>query len=86
MLRCGRQGKRCLTRQPIDFARIASPPPGESHAPGFFLIPILGDDRFGLAQRIFVGLFLSWLIAVAVIARLRIAGGATVKSRSSADF
>lgn len=37
--------------------------------PTFLLIPILGDDRFGLAQRMFVGLFLTWLIAVALIAR-----------------
>jgi Protein of unknown function (DUF998) len=37
--------------------------------PAFLLIPILGDARFGLAQRIFVGLFISWLITVAVIAR-----------------
>jgi len=37
--------------------------------PTFLLVPILGDDRFGLAQRMFVGLFLAWLIAVAVIAR-----------------
>jgi hypothetical protein len=37
--------------------------------PAFLLIPILGDDRFGLAQRIFVGLFITWLITVAVIAR-----------------
>lgn len=37
--------------------------------PAFLLIPILGDARFGLAQRIFVGLFITWLITVAVIAR-----------------
>jgi hypothetical protein len=37
--------------------------------PAFLLIPILGDDRFGVAQRIFVGLFLAWLITVALIAR-----------------
>ncbi|MBI4933454.1 MAG: DUF998 domain-containing protein [Actinobacteria bacterium] len=37
--------------------------------PAFLLIPILGDARFGLAQRIFVGLFITWLITVALIAR-----------------
>jgi Protein of unknown function (DUF998) len=37
--------------------------------PAFLLIPVLGDARFGLAQRIFVGLFLTWLIAVALNAR-----------------
>ena len=37
--------------------------------PAFLLIPLLGDARFGLAQRIFVGLFITWLITVAVIAR-----------------
>jgi hypothetical protein len=33
----------------------------------FFLVPILGDDRFGLAQRIFVGVALSWVITVSVL-------------------
>jgi hypothetical protein len=36
----------------------------------FFLVPVLGDDRFGLAQRLFVGVWLTWLIAVAVKARM----------------
>jgi hypothetical membrane protein len=31
----------------------------------FFLVPLLGDPRFGLAQRTFVATWLSWLIAVA---------------------
>jgi hypothetical membrane protein len=31
----------------------------------FFLVPLLGDPRFGLAQRAFVATWLSWLIAVA---------------------
>jgi hypothetical protein len=31
---------------------------------GFFLIPILGDARFGLAQRTFVVIWLSWLFVV----------------------
>lgn len=36
--------------------------------PAFLLIPILGDEGFGLAQRIFVVLFLAWMITVALIA------------------
>jgi hypothetical protein len=35
----------------------------------FFLVPVLGSDRFGLAQRIFLAVWLSWPIAVAVLAR-----------------
>lgn len=35
----------------------------------FFLVPILGDDSFGLAQRIFVATWLSWMISAAVVAR-----------------
>jgi Protein of unknown function (DUF998) len=35
----------------------------------FFLIPALGDGRFGLAQRIFVAAWLSWLLAAASYAR-----------------
>lgn len=41
----------------------------------FFLVPILGDDRFGLAQRIFVGVVLSWLITVSVLLRRAAEGG-----------
>lgn len=37
----------------------------------FFLVPILGDDRFGLAQRIFVGVVLSWLITLSILLGLR---------------
>ena len=36
----------------------------------FFLVPVLGDDRFGLAQRIFVATWLSWMIVVAIRSRL----------------
>lgn len=35
----------------------------------FFLVPIIGDANFGVAQRIFVAVWLSWLIVLA--ARLR---------------
>jgi hypothetical membrane protein len=35
----------------------------------FFLIPILGSASFGLAQRIFVATWLSWMITTAVRAR-----------------
>jgi hypothetical protein len=48
---------------------------------GFFLIPILGDDSFGLAQRIFVATWLSWMITTAITARhatARAPGTATV--------
>jgi hypothetical protein len=37
----------------------------------FFLIPMLGDGHFGLAQRLFVGTFVAWLIATAGYARRR---------------
>lgn len=35
----------------------------------FFLIPILGNSDFGLAQRLFVGTFVTWLLASAQYAR-----------------
>ena len=35
----------------------------------FFLVPILGDDLFGLAQRIFVATWISWLAVVAARTR-----------------
>lgn len=35
----------------------------------FFLVPLLGDDAFGLAQRIFVATWLSWMIVAAILAR-----------------
>lgn len=35
----------------------------------FFLIPILGDADFGMAQRLFVATWLSWLLATALRAR-----------------
>lgn len=35
----------------------------------FFLVPALGTARFGLAQRIFIGTFLTWLFATATYAR-----------------
>ena len=38
----------------------------------FFLIPLLGDDRFGLAQRLFVGTFVTWLITTATYAHRRL--------------
>jgi len=31
----------------------------------FFLVPVMGDARFGVAQRIFVAVWLSWLVVVA---------------------
>jgi hypothetical protein len=52
----------------------------------FFLVPILGDDRFGLAQRIFVGVVLSWLITVSVLLSRSAEAGArdvTASSRES---
>lgn len=36
----------------------------------FFLIPILGTSYFGLAQRLFVGTFVAWLLVTARYARL----------------
>lgn len=35
----------------------------------FFLIPLLGDSHFGLAQRLFVGTFVVWLLSTAAHAR-----------------
>jgi hypothetical protein len=35
----------------------------------FFLVPVLGDNRFGVAQRIFLAVWISWPIAVATRAR-----------------
>lgn len=34
----------------------------------FFLIPVLGDANFGAAQRIFVAVWLSWMITTALVA------------------
>jgi flagellar biosynthesis protein FliR len=45
----------------------------------FFLVPVLGSDRFGVAQRVFLAVWLSWPMAVAVRAR-RMAGPAVVTS------
>lgn len=35
----------------------------------FFLIPMLGNSHFGLAQRLFVGTFVAWILASATHAR-----------------
>ena len=35
----------------------------------FFLIPILGNSDFGLAQRLFVGTFVAWILTTAAHAR-----------------
>lgn len=32
---------------------------------GFFLVPVLGDPHFGLAQRILIGSFVAWMLAAA---------------------
>lgn len=32
----------------------------------FFLFPVLGADAFGIAQRIYVALFISWLVVTAL--------------------
>jgi hypothetical protein len=38
----------------------------------FFLVPLLGNDHFGLAQRLFVGTFVTWLIVTAAYAHHRL--------------
>jgi len=35
----------------------------------FFLIPVLGNSHFGLAQRLFVGTFVAWILTTAAHAR-----------------
>ena len=35
----------------------------------FLLVPVLGDARFGIAQRLLVGTFLVWLLVVSAYAR-----------------
>jgi hypothetical protein len=35
----------------------------------FFLIPMLGNSHFGLAQRLFVGTFVAWILTTATHAR-----------------
>lgn len=37
----------------------------------FFLFPILGDDRFGIAQRVFIATWLSWLVTGALMLNRR---------------
>jgi hypothetical protein len=32
---------------------------------GFFLVPVLGDARFGLAQRVLIGSFITWMLVAA---------------------
>jgi MFS family permease len=32
---------------------------------GFFLVPVLGDPHFGIAQRILIGSFVAWMLAAA---------------------
>ena len=44
----------------------------------FFLVPVLGSDRFGVAQRIFLAVWLSWPIMVVLRAR-RLAGRVVVE-------
>lgn len=53
----------------------------------FFLIPILGDPSFGLAQRIFVATWLSWMITTALRARhtAATAAAATPKAFAAAS-
>jgi uncharacterized protein DUF998 len=34
---------------------------------GFFLIPLVGSAYFGVAQRIFLGIILSWALAVSIL-------------------
>lgn len=36
----------------------------------FFLIPVLGNNQFGLAQRLFVGTFVVWLLSTTAYARV----------------
>jgi hypothetical protein len=57
----------------------------------FFLFPVLGDAHFGLAQRIFIASWLSWLIAMSVALHrrpgtvdLREVEGLAVTARQSA--
>lgn len=48
-------------------------------AGAFFLFPLLGDEAFGVAQRGFIAVWLSWLLAAAV--RLRSVAGETSTAR-----
>lgn len=45
----------------------------------FFLIPVLGDASFGLAQRIFVATWLSWMITTAIRERRTITTKSTTQ-------
>ena len=47
----------------------------------FFLIPMLGSSHFGLAQRLFIGTFIAWLLWTAGYARNR----STADSQARAD-
>jgi hypothetical protein len=51
----------------------------------FLLIPLLGDDRFGLAQRLFVGTFVAWLITSAAYAHRRLTSTATTTETPALD-
>ncbi|HET8614247.1 MAG TPA: DUF998 domain-containing protein [Actinomycetales bacterium] len=52
----------------------------------FFLIPVLGDASFGLAQRIFVATWLSWMITAALVAsRLNDRRALSEMARTTAD-
>jgi Protein of unknown function (DUF998) len=45
--------------------------------PIFFLPPVLGDGRFGIAQRVLVGMLISWIAATLLFARQRAVVGTT---------
>lgn len=51
----------------------------------FFLIPVLGDARFGLAQRLFVGTFVTWLITTAAYAHRRLTSTSPAIATSTPD-
>lgn len=51
----------------------------------FCLIPLLGDDRFGLAQRLFVGTFLVWLIATAAYVNRDLVAASAMPASPSPD-
>jgi hypothetical protein len=50
---------------------------------GFFLVPALGDARFGLAQRVLVGSFVTWMLVAAAGSPKSAAVGPEASARQS---
>lgn len=51
---------------------------------GFFLVPVLGDRHFGLAQRVLIGSFITWMLVTAARSPDQVASDPTARVRPRA--